>query len=151
MHEAIETTSLDFETRQLPAEISYSAPDKSEVRLLPTMRNGGLCHCTLPPGRVSRAVKHRTVEEIWYFVQGTGHVWRKQDDREVVEDVRPGLCLTIPTGTHFQFRNTGWEPLCFIIATMPPWPGDDEAIRVEDHWPITTDWPVADTGNKHLG
>ena len=46
-----------------------------------------------------------------------------------------GVCLTIPPGTSFQFRNTGWEPLCFIITTMPPWPGPEEAVRVTDHWP----------------
>jgi mannose-6-phosphate isomerase-like protein (cupin superfamily) len=28
----------------------------------------------------------------------------------------------------------GEEPLMFIIVTMPPWPGDQEAVRVDDHW-----------------
>jgi mannose-6-phosphate isomerase-like protein (cupin superfamily) len=63
-------------------------------------------------------------------------VWRKQAGREQVVDVRSGLCLTIPVGTHFQFRNTGREPLVFVIATMPPWPGEQEAVRVQDHWPL---------------
>ena len=30
------------------------------------------------------------------------------------------VCLDIPTGTHFQFRSASDEPLCFVIATMPP-------------------------------
>lgn len=50
--------------------------------------------------------------------------------------VRPEVCITIPLGTHFQFRNKGNEPLIFVIATMPPWPGPSEAIRVEDHWKV---------------
>ncbi len=36
-----------------------------------------------------------------------------------------------------QFRNTGDEDLCFVIVTMPPWPGAEEARRVTDHWPVT--------------
>jgi len=75
------------------------------------------------------------VEEIWYFL--AGQVWRKQDDREKVVDVHPGLSLTIPAETHFQFRNTGDEPLQFIIAAMSPWPGEDEAVALEEgKWPL---------------
>jgi len=98
--------------------------------LLPRMKSGGLRHCTLPAGKTSLAVKHKTVEEIWYFLEGKGEVWRKHGDHEEVATVEPGISLTIPLGTHFQFRNTGSGPLCFIIVTMPPWPGPEEAARV---------------------
>lgn len=128
-----------FDTKHLPEDLPEKyeeAPDKSEIRPLFSMRNGGLAHCTLPSQGVSLAVRHKTVEEIWYFIQGQGQVWRKKGDREEVVDVDPSTCLTIPTGTHFQFRNTGDDPLCFIIATMPPWPGEEEAVRVQDHWKV---------------
>lgn len=46
----------------------------------------------------------------------------------------PGRCLTIDAGTHFQIRNMAVEPLTFIIATIPSWPGPDEAVRVEEYW-----------------
>ena len=98
------------------------------------MKCGGLAHCTLPSHDISLAVEHRTIEEIWYFIQGHGQISRKQGDWEEVADVSPGTCITIPSGTHFQFSNTGEGPLCFIIATMPPWPGEHEAIGVQDHW-----------------
>ncbi len=62
-------------------------------------------------------------------------MWRRQDEREETVPVAPGVALTVPLGTRFQFRNTGPEPLEFIIVTMPPWPGDEEASRVADHWP----------------
>jgi mannose-6-phosphate isomerase-like protein (cupin superfamily) len=52
-----------------------------------------------------------------------------------VTEVSPGVSLTIPAGVHFQFRNTGGGPLRFVLTTMPPWPGDNEAQRVADHWP----------------
>lgn len=64
-------------------------------------------------------------------------MWRRQGDREEVVKVGPGACLTLPRGTRFQFRNTGEEPLCSLIATMPPWPGSHEAMRVEGRWPST--------------
>src|SRR5262245_21219652 len=114
---------MRFETNELRANLDDIAPDGSEIRLLPNVNGGGLCHCTLPQGGVSRAVRHKTVEEIWYFLEGSGEVWRKMDGQEEIVDVKSGVSLTIPLGTHFQFRNTGPEPLCFIIVDIPRWPG----------------------------
>ncbi len=118
------------------SEDFVTAPDGSEIRLLLETSRGGLSHCTLPPGAVSRAVRHATVEEIWYFLGGAGEVWRKLKDWEEVAPVGPGVSISLPTGVHFQFRNTGRDPLIFAIATMPPWPGMDEAVRVAGHWPV---------------
>ncbi len=72
-----------FETKHLPEDYAELAPDKSEIRLLPNIRGSGLAHSTFPPHGISLAVKHKTVEEIWHFIQGHGQVWRKQGDREV--------------------------------------------------------------------
>ena len=121
-----------FETKLLPEKPEYLAPDGSEIRELPRLSRGSLAHCVLPPGKTSSAVKHKTIEEIWYFIQGEGKVWRKMGDVDQEVDVHPGVSLTIPPGAHFQFRNTGSEPLCFVIATMPPRPGDNEAVRVDE-------------------
>jgi mannose-6-phosphate isomerase-like protein (cupin superfamily) len=128
---------MKFETKRLPLKLDYAAPDGSEIRLLPSLKGGGLSHCTLPPKCISQAVRHKTVEEIWYFIQGHGEVWRKQKSRSKTVKVGAGISLTIPVGTHFQFRNTGSESLRFLIATIPPWPGSDEAVRVKDHWTPT--------------
>jgi len=113
------------------------APDGSDVRILLGLKAGGMAHFQLAPGQTSRAVTHRTVEEIWYFVSGRGQVWRKKDDQAIVVDVYPGVCLTIPLGTHFQFRSFGDVPLGAIGVTMPPWPGDGEAISVSGEWEPT--------------
>lgn len=125
---------IQWTTVQLPGKHDYLAPDASEIRLLPNVADGGLCHCTLPAGRVSSAVYHKTVEEIWYFISGRGQVWRKQGEEQEVKDLQSGACLTIPVGTRFQFRNIGTEPLCFVIATIPRWPGADEAVRTQGYW-----------------
>jgi len=50
-----------------------------------------MAHCTLLAGGVSKPVHHRTVEEIWYCVEGDGEVWRKQGDREEVTLFSLGL------------------------------------------------------------
>jgi mannose-6-phosphate isomerase-like protein (cupin superfamily) len=123
-----------FAKKKLPKKRSYPAPDGSEIRLLLEVAGGGLAHCKLPAGGVSRAVRHKTVEEIWYFISGRGQVWRKRRGQEQVVIVYPELCLTIPSGTHFQFRNIGDEPLCFLIATIPRWPGKQEAEPVRGRW-----------------
>jgi mannose-6-phosphate isomerase-like protein (cupin superfamily) len=136
MNEEAGGSAATFVTKQLGEARDVLAPDTSEIRLLVSTGRGSLAHGTLPPGRTSLAVAHFTVEEIWYVTAGRGQVWRKQDDHETVVDVAPGTALTIPTGAHFQFRNTGPEPLRFIMCTMPPWPGEQEAVRVPDHWPM---------------
>ena len=125
-----------FATMQLPESYDYLAPDGSEIRELLRGRGGNMAHCVLPPGGMSLTTTHRTVEEIWYCLSGHGQIWRKLGEVERVDDIRPGTSLTIPTGTHFQFRNTGHEPLCIIIACSPPWPGAQESIRVPDYWQI---------------
>ena len=61
-------------------------------------------------------------------------MWRKNGDEEAVTPVRAGTCLAMLRGVPFQFRNTGREALCFVIATMPPWPGGDEDPEVEGKW-----------------
>lgn len=125
-----------FQTRALPAHYDVLAPDLSEIRVLVTGEQGSMAHGTLPPGRVSLAVRHQTVEELWFVVSGRAEVWRKLGAVESVEAVGPGTSLSIPVGTHFQFRTIGDEPFCFIMVTMPPWPGAEEAVRVPDHWPV---------------
>jgi mannose-6-phosphate isomerase-like protein (cupin superfamily) len=124
-----------FETKRLPVRRDAMAPDGSDVRVLLGLDGGGLAHFELGPSRVSAAVTHRTVEEIWFFLSGRGEMWRKQDGREEVVAVESGVCLTIPLGTHFQFRSLGSEPLAAVGVTMPPWPGEGEAVLVQGKWP----------------
>lgn len=125
-----------FATRRLSERYDVLAPDGSEIRVLAGLARASMAHGTLPPGQVSRAVVHRTVEEIWYVLSGQGEIWRQRGEDEAVVAMTPGVSLTIPTGMRFQFRNTGDEPLCFIMCTMPPWPGEDEAVPAPGHWPV---------------
>ena len=124
----------DFVTRVLPDTHDVLAPDGSEVRILASVARGSMAHFRLPPGKVSKPVAHRTVDELWYVVSGHGEIWRKHAANETVTALLPGVSLSIPTATHFQFRNTGTATLDIVGVTMPPWPGEDEAFAVAGIW-----------------
>jgi mannose-6-phosphate isomerase-like protein (cupin superfamily) len=132
-----------FDSMRLPATPDAVAPDGSDVRVLLQLSRGGMAHFELAPGHVSRAVAHHHVEEIWYILGGHGQMWRRQGEREQTVPLAPGICLSIPPGTHFQFRATAAGPLTAIGVTMPPWPGDDEAYEVTGTWPAEPPGPPA--------
>ena len=110
------------------------APDGSEIRLLlgtpEAATRASLCEVSLGPRQVSRPVWHRTVEEFWYILEGSGSVWRRPPDQDPSDvqlvEVGPGDALTIPTRWNFQFA-AGPDGLRFLCFTSPPWPGEDEA------------------------
>ncbi len=126
-----------FETKTIGPTPDAVAPDGSLVRLLPVLAGGSFAHFELPAGRISAAVTHRTVEEIWYVVSGSGELWRLQAGAESIDPLAPGTAVTIPLGTAFQFRAAADAPLQFVAATMPPWPGAEEAVLVEGLWEPT--------------
>jgi mannose-6-phosphate isomerase-like protein (cupin superfamily) len=127
----------ELESIRLPEKPDTVAPDGTLVRLLPALGGGSLAHFELPAGAVSHAVTHKSVEEIWYFLSGRGQIWRRSGAHENLVDIEPGVSVTIPLGTIFQFRAIGETPLAFLAITMPPWPGPQEAERVEGHWAAT--------------
>ncbi|MBV8868951.1 MAG: hypothetical protein JOY65_05980, partial [Acetobacteraceae bacterium] len=114
------------------------APDGSEVRVLCQAARGSMAQFALPPRAVSRAVAHRSVEEVWCFLSGRGRMWRRLGAHEEITDVGPGTSISIPVGTHFQFRcDSDDGPLVAVGVTMPPWPGEAEAYAVEGCWQPT--------------
>ena len=78
---------------RLGTEADRLAPDGSQIRFLLSGEGGALNHFTLPPGAASTAVAHKTIEELWYFLSGTGQLWRRRGEHEVIVDVGPGVCL----------------------------------------------------------
>ncbi len=128
---------MTFKTRQISSSPNVIAPDGSEVRILCQMERGSMAHFTFPPGAVSIAVAHHTIEEVWYFISGRGRMWRRLDSFEEIVEVGPGLSITIPVGAHFQFCCDGDETIAAVGVAMPPWPGIDEAYAVEGPWQAT--------------
>lgn len=125
---------ISFATRHLPDVPDIVAPDGSDVRVLLRTGRGSMAHFELAPGRASDPIRHRTVDEIWFVLSGRGEMWRRQGEREEIVVLEPGVCVSIPVGTHFQFRASEPEPLAAVGVAMPPWPGDDEAIPVPGKW-----------------
>jgi mannose-6-phosphate isomerase-like protein (cupin superfamily) len=123
-----------FETLALSAAPLVKAPDGSDVRPLLALAGGTLAHFELAVGKTSLAIVHRTIEEIWFVIGGRGEMWRKRAEQEEVVTLAPGVSLTIPLGTEFQFRSFGPEPLAMVAITMPPWPGEGEAHVFEGKW-----------------
>ncbi|WP_051581634.1 cupin domain-containing protein [Pseudonocardia acaciae] len=115
---------------------AVTAPDGSLVHELPRVRGGGMALCTLPAGAVSRPIRHRTVDEVWFVLAGRADFWRAADGREEVRAVGAEDSLRILAGTAFQFRTVGPAPLRALLLTAPPWPGEDEAVLLEHgRWP----------------
>ena len=124
-----------FQTRPISEEPDATAPDGADVRLLVTSPRGSMAHFELAPDEQSKAMVHNTVEELWFITAGEGEMWRKLGELEEVTELHPGLSLSIPVGTSFQYRNTSDEdPLEAVAVTMPPWPGDGEAVAVKGKW-----------------
>jgi mannose-6-phosphate isomerase-like protein (cupin superfamily) len=111
-----------------------TAPDGSTVRILATVDGASMVRASLPVGAVTRAVYHRTVEELWYCVGGVGRLWRLGGGESSVVELTAGISVNIPLGTRFQFRNDGEDALEIVIATVPAWPGDDEAVACDGQW-----------------
>ncbi|MBV8455563.1 MAG: hypothetical protein JO122_02980 [Acetobacteraceae bacterium] len=117
--------------------LRVTAPDGSEVRVLCHTARGSMAHFSLRASAVSRAVVHRSVDEVWYFVSGQGRMWRKRYEEEEVIEVREGISVSIEVGTQFQFRCDSTEELSAVAVTMPPWPGEGEAYAVAGTWDPT--------------
>jgi mannose-6-phosphate isomerase-like protein (cupin superfamily) len=131
---SLNVTGQNWNSGDLPAVADYFAPDGSEIRLLADHPAGGVSHCTLPPARVSSAVRHRGVHEIWVTLGGQGELWRQDGDQSEIVALYHGVAADIPPRTPFQFRSTGVEPLTIAILTMPAWPGPAEAEPTRGHW-----------------
>ena len=128
---------VNFDTLHQAQAPCVTAPDGAQVQVLLALRGGSMAAFTLQPGQTSAAVSHRSVEELWFVLQGKGEMWRRDATREDIVTLQPGLCLSIPLGTSFQFRCTGDAPLSAVAVTLPRWPGDGEAVVETGPWPPT--------------
>lgn len=125
----------DLEIHHVGPIVDVTAADGSELVLLARTGRASMAHGSLRPNTTSHAIEHRTVDEVWYVVSGRAEIWRSHEHGESIVTVETGASLAIPCGTRFQYRTIGAEPFCFVMATIPAWPGDDEAIAIEGVWP----------------
>jgi len=114
-------------TKNLATAIEVTAPDGLTVRILNRMKGGSMAEFRLGPLRAGRAIRHRTVEEIWVVTAGGGTIWREGIGET---GLAPGVAVAVPPGMAFQVR-AGGQGLAALAVTMPPWPGEDEADVLE--------------------
>ena len=132
-----EASMSDLSVRSVGERVDVVAADASELVLLARTARGSMAHGLLPPGATSKAIVHRTVDELWFVVSGAAEIWRANDEAETVVTVEAGASIAIPQGTRFQYRAAEDEPFRFIMATIPAWPGDDEAVFVSGFWAVS--------------
>ena len=123
-----------FTTMNLAQAEHVFAPDGSQVTPLLASDGGSMACFELAAGTTSRAIAHHTVEELWFVHRGSGEIWRRHKDDEELTPLVPGVCISIPPATHFQFRASQHGPLLIVGVTMPPWPGEHEARYVDGPW-----------------
>lgn len=121
----------------LPEEPDARSPAGAAIRFIMDGPTGNMIHSTVPPGQINRATRHKTVSEFWHVLDGEGEIWRSDGTDQSVVKLVSGVSIDIPVGTAFQYRAVGSTPLKFICISMPPWPGDDEAIYVDGPWAPT--------------
>lgn len=124
----------EFTTTKLASRPTETAPDGSALRPLLGVAGGTMAHFELAAGKTSRAVAHRTVDELWFVVSGSGELWLQQGSREEVIVLKPGVCAALPRGTRFQFRASETGAVAIVAVTIPRWPGDSEAELADGPW-----------------
>lgn len=109
----------------------FVAPDQSECNYLVRGPRANCITATLKPHTVSAPQSHKSIDETWYFISGTGRMYlRNEYDNTVTKiNTTPGTSVYIPCGNHFHFCNDGDDDQTAIITTLPQWE-DDEGYTV---------------------
>lgn len=126
-----------FATAGVDTASAEPAPDGSTARPLLALPGASLARFDLAAGAVARAVAHRSVDELWYVIAGEGALWRRQDGREEIVALAPGVAVSLPRGTAFQFRAGATSALAVVGVTLPPWPGAGEVVAAAGPWTPT--------------
>lgn len=127
-----------MKSKNMPKEYQNISPAGAEVKELMENEYMSLAYLTMKAGKVSKAVTHKTVLEIWYILSGTGEIWWKSKNEEKIINLEPGMSIDIPLGVEFQYRSANSNDLVFLCMTTPPWPGHHEVKYLENGvWPVT--------------
>jgi hypothetical protein len=129
--------SPGFDTKRIPDAPDAIAPDGSEVHLLGSLPRGSMA--VLPPGAgggvESRLSSHSRGDLVLYRGTRLDVAQARRPGRD--HRGAPGVSITLPIGTQFQFRCDGGARLEAVAVTMPPWPGADEAHPGSGIWEST--------------
>lgn len=85
---------------------------------------------TVKPGAVLSLQKHRFRAEHWVVVKGTARITRGED----VFLLHENESTYIPIGTVHRIENPGQEPLQIIEVQSGSYLGEDDIVRLDDHY-----------------
>lgn len=111
----------------------FTTKDGSTIRSILDMsnapvRNQSLAEATVAPGgRTTRHV-HRTSEEFYYVLAGTGRMELRGEEHPV----RPGDAILIPADTEHTLFNSGHQDLVFLCCCSPPYSHEDTVLDEPD-------------------
>ncbi len=119
---------MRFVTRRGEIE-PFTTKDGSIIRELmhPEIHGAGkqsLAEATLPAGRRTLLHRHRSSEEIYHFLKGSGRVRLG----EVLHSVGVGDTIRIPAGTPHNVEADDNEALVFLCCCTPPYRHEDTEL-----------------------
>lgn len=84
----------------------------------------------LPPGTKINPHYHRSGEELYLILQGSGliHLWTPGEQARTSQRVRRGSVFSIPAGTVHQLENDSSEPLVLVFSCHPDHLGSDRVL-----------------------
>lgn len=110
----------------------FTTKDGSIIReLMHPARHGSgrqsLAEAFLPAGRKTLLHRHRSSDEIYHILSGSGRV-RLGEERY---PVTVGDTIHIPAGTPHDIEADGGEPLVFLCCCTPPYRHEDTELLDE--------------------
>jgi mannose-6-phosphate isomerase-like protein (cupin superfamily) len=115
--------------RRADATEPYVTRDGSTIREIAgppsgTAERQSLAEATVAPGAQTVEHYHRSAEEIYHFLGGTGRLRVGEE----VAGVGPGDTVTIPPGIRHKLWNDGAEPLVLLCCSAPPYSHEDTVL-----------------------
>jgi mannose-6-phosphate isomerase-like protein (cupin superfamily) len=107
----------------------YVTKDGSVIRELIHPDQGvdaamSLAEATVPPGKTTRLHVHRTSEEIYHIVNGTGRMTLGRDTFEAAA----GDSILIRPGMPHRIENTGADALVILCCCSPAYAHEDTLL-----------------------
>ncbi len=108
---------------------AYITQDGSEIRELMHPNTQGnrqqsLAEAIVKPGEKTLLHCHNKSEELYYIIQGTGHMQLNEKNFHA----EPGDCICIPPGTAHCIENTGDADLKILCCCSPAYSHDDTVL-----------------------
>jgi len=111
---------------------AFITKDKSEIREIMAPANScierqSLAEAIVYPGDTTATHIHKTIEEIYYILDGVGVMWQ---DGEELEIARGDAIANSPSVPH-RITNTGDIPLVFLCLCVPHYTHEDTELLAD--------------------